>query len=233
MNSKVVLFGVLLIFSTSVFAGGPPGRPPHPIGSGDVSGPGSTTDNNVTCFDGTGGKTVKECPNTGAVNLYLVDGNGAAPTSDGLAKYDRTTEILQVGDGATTKSFIPTGSTSAFQITGNLSGKVGVITKSAGYTLGTDSANEAYGYLLTMTATGTVVLPAVAIGMSVCVYSTTAAAVHIDPNASDKIILDGTALDDGDKVSSASGAGDFICLVGHSADGWLTMGRSGTWTDGG
>ena len=37
--------------------------------------------------------------------LTLEDGNGAAPTADGRLKYDRTTERLQVGDGATTKEF--------------------------------------------------------------------------------------------------------------------------------
>lgn len=129
-------------------------------------------------------------------------------------------------------SYVPTGSTSDYQITGTLSGKVGVITKAANYTLGTDSANEAYGYLLTMTATGTVTLPAVVVGMSVCVYSTTAAAVHVDPNASDRIILNGTALDDGDKLSSSSAAGDYICVIGESSSGWLTLGQSGVWTDG-
>lgn len=158
-----------------------------------------------------------------------VDTSSFATGADLTAHEVDTTSIHGI---ANTANLIPTGSTSAFQITGTLSGKIGVITKAADYTLGTDSANEAYGYLVTMTATGTVTLPAVSIGMSVCVYSTTAAAVHVDANASDRIILDGTALADGDKVSSASGAGDFICLVAESANGWLAMGRSGTWADG-
>lgn len=48
-------------------------------------------------------------PSITTPTLTLQDGNGAAPTTDGQIKYDRTTEILQVGDGAATKSFYPTG----------------------------------------------------------------------------------------------------------------------------
>lgn len=57
----------------------------------------------------------------------------------------------------------------------------------------------------------------------------------IDNNTDDMIDFSGrggTALDDGDKVSSASGAGDYIHLIGESSAGWLTLTRSGTWTDG-
>lgn len=46
-------------------------------------------------------------PMTGG--LVLADGNGTAPTTDGEMKYDRTTEKLQVGDGAATKEFVPVG----------------------------------------------------------------------------------------------------------------------------
>jgi hypothetical protein len=41
--------------------------------------------------------------------IVLADGNGDAPTTDGEMKYDRTTEKLQVGDGAATKEFVPVG----------------------------------------------------------------------------------------------------------------------------
>jgi hypothetical protein len=39
--------------------------------------------------------------------LTLQDGNGAAPTTDGQVKYDRTTERLQVGDGSGTQEIYP------------------------------------------------------------------------------------------------------------------------------
>lgn len=106
------------------------------------------------------------------------------------------------------------------------------ITSAGGITLTVDQVR---GQIVYVTATGTVVLPAVAVcgvGSSVTVYSTTAAAVYVDPNAADRIVLDGTALDDGDKLDSASAAGDMVTLHADSADGWTTVGRSGTWTDG-
>ena len=78
-------------------------------------------------------------------------------------------------------------------------------------------------------------LPAVEIGQTVCFYSTTAATIIVDPNASDGIVLDGAArLTDGNTIENTSAAaGDFICLIGDSADGWTTLGMSGTWADGG
>lgn len=44
-------------------------------------------------------------PTLSGWDKILEDGNGAAPTTDGYIKYDRTTERLQVGDGATTSEF--------------------------------------------------------------------------------------------------------------------------------
>lgn len=41
--------------------------------------------------------------------LTVADGNGAAPTTDGQIKYDRTTERLQVGDGSGTSEFVKAG----------------------------------------------------------------------------------------------------------------------------
>jgi hypothetical protein len=78
-----------------------------------------------------------------------------------------------------------------------------------------------------------VILPPVVIGSVVTVYSTVAALIHVDPDAADLIILNGVALHDGDKISSASGVGDFATMVGALVSGWTVVGRSGTWTDGG
>jgi len=67
------------------------------------------------------------------------------------------------------------------------------------------------------------------------VYSTTAAAVVINPDDEDKIRLDGSLLAAGDSITSASGAGDFICLMltdfATDVAHWTTLGRIGTWTD--
>ena len=93
------------------------------------------------------------------------------------------------------------------------------------------SAVQAYGYVHWATGAGTWVLPAAVAGMSVTVYSTTAAAIVINPNDSDVIYLNGTALSAGDSITSASGAGDFIRLIARDATNWHTIERSGTWTD--
>ena len=90
---------------------------------------------------------------------------------------------------------------------------------------------EAYGYMGWATGTGTWTLPAAVAGMNLCIYSTIAAAIVINPDDSDVIYLNGTALSAGDSITSASGAGDFICLIARDGTNWHTLGRSGTWTD--
>ena len=95
------------------------------------------------------------------------------------------------------------------------------------------TAAQCRGNIIYVTATATITLPAVTgDGMIVTVYSTTAAAVHVDANSSDRIVLNGTALDEGDKITSESQAGDFIALHNDTSAGWRTLGRSGIWTDG-
>lgn len=86
------------------------------------------------------------------------------------------------------------------------------------------------GQFILVTATATITLPPVTVGALLTLYSTTAAAVMVDPNASDRIVLDGAPGGDGKKVTSASAAGDFLTLIGDSANGWTVIGRSGTWT---
>ena len=88
-----------------------------------------------------------------------------------------------------------------------------------------------YGTMFWATGAGTWALPGAATGMNFCVYSTTAAAIVINPDDGDTIVLNGTALSAGDSITSASAAGDFICLLAKDANTWYTLGRSGTWTD--
>ena len=58
---------------------------------------------------GTGALVFGTSPTIATPALTLSDGNGSAPTTDGLIKYDRTTERLQVGDGSTTREFVDVG----------------------------------------------------------------------------------------------------------------------------
>lgn len=108
-----------------------------------------------------------------------------------------------------------------------------VVTKiSAGsYTAGTTNTMEVWGGVIYVTSAGTITLPAVSDGMSVVVHTVGAIAVSVDPNANDKIYLDGTALDDGDKITNLSTAGDVAVLTYYSADGWYAS--TNGWTDGG
>jgi hypothetical protein len=99
---------------------------------------------------------------------------------------------------------------------------------SSGQTL---TVTECNGYVIYVTGAATIVLPAIATGMSVTIITIGAVAVSVDPNASDKIYLDGTALDDGDKITNLSKAGDIAVLTYYSADGWYAS--TNAWTDGG
>jgi len=93
--------------------------------------------------------------------------------------------------------------------------------------------HEHFNHTIYVTAAAVISLRQASPGMRVLVYSTTAAAVSVKAHTNDRIILNGLALDDADKVTSASGAGNFIELIYESSAGWATINRSGTWTDGG
>ena len=113
-------------------------------------------------------------------------------------------------------------------------GPINVVTCTTGQTLGTDCGDEFSNWdSVVEIVSGTLTLPPVVKGAWICVKSKSAAAVSIDPYASDRFILDGTALDDGDKITSESGLDDTICFYGDSADGWTTMFNPHNFTDGG
>lgn len=116
-------------------------------------------------------------------------------------------------------------------VTGTISGGVVTNSDANGMTSGEMTTVGLNGTMFWATGAGTWALPSAAAGMSFCVYSTTAAAIVINPDDGDIIVLNGTALSAGDSITSASGAGDFICLMGKDANTWYTLGRSGTWTD--
>lgn len=92
------------------------------------------------------------------------------------------------------------------------------------------TTGEGYGSVHYVSNTATVTLPAVTAGCSftfICVGTS----ATIDANASDRIVLDGTALDDGDSIDSAGAAGDVVTITYYDADGWWAT--SNGWTDGG
>ena len=108
--------------------------------------------------------------------------------------------------------------------------------KAANYTIGTDDAIESYGGVIYVTSAATITAEAIAVGMSFTVITIGAIAVSVDVNASDRMYLDGTALDDGDKATNQSTSGDMLVCTYESAAGWYCTSSSPSgvlWTDGG
>ena len=127
------------------------------------------------------------------------------------------------------------------EIAGSVSAGLKVVTKAA---TGILTAAECRGCVISnygQSAENTQTLPPAAEGLHglVVIGTAGAGAFHLKAGAGDKIYLDGTALDDGDKASLASPAvGDnftfFSFQTGASAYDWIvTSGSQGTLTDGG
>ena len=118
-------------------------------------------------------------------------------------------------------------------VTGHISGGTRILSKSADYTL---TEEEMYNTIVYVTSACTITLPQLSTidypeNISVSIVTIGAVAVNVDPNASDKILLDGTTLDDGDKITNTSTAGDMAVINYYSTDGFYASTNS--WTDGG
>lgn len=88
-------------------------------------------------------------------------------------------------------------------------------------------------------AATTLTLPTATANMSfLVIVSTTGNALHIKAAASDKLIVDGIALDDNDKISLTTpvvgNSASFVSFqTGASTYDWIVTTISGVWTDGG
>ena len=162
----------------------------------------------------------------GTVEL-ATDGETVIGTSDAVVTTPGNVTAKMAAPGAIGGT---TPNTGAFTI---LQGGLDVIT------VGTDtnlSVAQCRGSFVLVTGNHQVGLPAVSgvvEGGSVTIYATTAVVFYVDPNGSDRIILDGTALTVGHELDSAGAAGDHVTLVKDGADGWTVVGRSGAFADGG
>lgn len=115
-----------------------------------------------------------------------------------------------------------------------LSDDAGAITTkitSTTYTIGTTDPAEAYGGVIYVTGNCTITIPAVTAGMNFCVVTLGAYTVSVKANASDLIYLDGTALDDGDKITNTATTGDMATFFYYNATGWVAI--TDGWSDGG
>lgn len=192
----------------------------------------STTDNvtfDVITFNEAVSTCVPADNNCGSTQTNVGEPTGS-DLSAGLMWFDNTLNMVKQrnNDNSATLDVWTSGSTSAlnFATTGTVSSGIVILDNVASPT-----AAQTYGSLNIVDAAITVTLPPAAAGMSTCVLSVSAAAVIIDVDASDVVYLNGTALSAGDSITSASAAGDFICLVSSGTVNWYTLGRSGTWTD--
>lgn len=89
------------------------------------------------------------------------------------------------------------------------------------------------GSIFYVNAATTILHPATAKYMA-CYYSDGANVVKVDPqSASMEIFLNGATIAAGDEIDSPGAAGDFICIQNRSTTKATTLGRSGTWIDGG
>jgi hypothetical protein len=90
---------------------------------------------------------------------------------------------------------------------------------------------ECFGWLIYVTAPGTISLPAILAGMNVTIMVVGGHTVSVKPAAGQTIYLDGLALDADDKITSNSVTGDGVVLTYFSAGNW--MAQTNGWTDGG
>jgi len=77
-------------------------------------------------------------------------------------------------------------------------------------------------------------LPAAESGLVVLFYDIAGGVITIDPfDGTDTIYLDGVSVGAGDAIDSPGAIGNFIALMAIDDTRWISLGRSGTWIDGG
>jgi len=232
-------------------------------GSGDMTNPMTTAgDIIVGGADGTPGRLAKGANNSifgvnsaGILGYYtsiLIDNSAAqfydATTPTKLIKVSPVnvtatktfTFAPYVTDDVThsptiTSSYIDYGGLGLIT-TGVIKGRINIVADADGRTIG--GVTEITGTLHLATGAGTWTLPdrdsSAGVGQNLCLYSTGDNAVVLDPDAEDKIRYNGTLGGAGKSLTSASQAGNFVCVVLTDYDGdiahWTTFGVSGTWT---
>jgi len=181
------------------------------VPTGDVSGPGSNTADNIPQWDGADSKTLKD-------GLGLVTTVGATPLDTNIVTEQGVSEALDLKAPKLFTNTIAssTGTLSAAQVSGVVLNNY------------------------TQSTANTQTLPAAAVGYNGMIVIATAGAgsFHLKAGAGDKIYLDGTALSDGDKVTLATPTvGDYFSFwsfqTGATAYDWLVASGQGTLTDGG
>lgn len=157
-------------------------------------------------------------------NPFVLEDNAVLPTADQKASFPE-------GADATNQLVLESGSIAAI--------RTNEVIKTA---TGSLSVVECSGTIITNYGQGaetTLTLPTAAAGLSFLLQIiTTGNAIHVKAGANDKIYLDGTALDDADKVSlatpaAANCAAFWTWLTGDGVYDWFCNPINGYWADGG
>lgn len=178
---------------------------------GDVLGPATNTANYIPQWDGANSKKIKD-------GLALVTTVGATGADTSIVSEQGVREALNDKAPKLFDHHI----------------QASTATLTVAKVSGTVISNYGQG------AENTQTLPAAAAGYNglITIATAGAGAFHLKAGASDKIYLDGTALDDGDKASLATPAiGDYFSFwsfqTGATAYDWIVSSGQGTLTDGG
>ena len=196
------------------------------------------SENGVICRTGSGTASARTLATTSA-GLDWTNGDGVAGApnvdvdlapSSGSATLVQDEDALQVKyDSTLTEGASGLGASGAFGAlnlvtTGAIHGGVEIIADDTSL-----SAAQCYGSINNTNGAETITLPAAVAGMNVMIYSNDATVKTVDPDGTEVIILNGTALTGGYAIKSPGAAGDFITLVCMTTGNWTTLGQSGTW----
>ena len=189
---------------------------------GDRAGDSISSGGANTCIG-----TTSDCAATGTNQIAI--GNGAISTASNQAVIGNSdvTDVHMASDsGAIVHSGALVNGLSALLVTtGTLAYATHSIVRGKYVTVSADAQ--------------TLTLPAVIVGAVFIIVNIAAdggALLTIDPNGSDKFLLDiaGAAGTDGNTISNTKATqnqGDFVKLVGMSADGWAITEIGGIWAD--
>jgi hypothetical protein len=166
----------------------------------------------------------------GSMTDLTTDGALGADVVDEAHIADNGIDSEHYNDGSIDIEHMSTDSVDYDNTTGSVKSLTPVADTAANFAANFTGANL-YGGTFVCNGAGTLQLPAVAVGMNFTIVTLGALAVSADTNTNDLMILDGTALHDGDKATNLSTAGDIIVFQYYDATGWLAT--SNGWTDGG
>lgn len=231
--------------------------------AGVVSAQDGTVDYTGDCSDGCAPGETFDAANPNEIKLEVDQNAAdiaALPTlpttgtADGqAARFDDANGTLQ-GSGVTIDDSNNVDFPADFQLDGDMTGDGSIDVagniegdgagRMRGYNFEVSDANysatreEFRGSMIYFTGTSqTIQLPTTQEGLHACFYDLGATQITLDPPAGGVFVLDGTTLGANDRIQSpATGDGHFLCVMALG-DGylgtWITLGRSGTWTDAG